>query len=150
MLITVLVTDGKMVIVIVEISQLGMLFQIGFAVGFAVSDLRQRLWNLPLVLGTFKRGLDIGIRRRHLVLTHGVQGNIDMVRGEEPATPEPVEINSGCILHGTEEICGCRSLEHPALRILPECKIKQLPPHDGLSQHDQGRRRLGVGILIKL
>ena len=73
-----------------------------------------------------------------------------MIRAVEPGAPEPVQVNSRGIFHSPEKIGRGRPLELPAIGILTEGKIKQLPPHDRLPQYRERRSGLDVGIGTKL
>ena len=73
-----------------------------------------------------------------------------MVGGVEPTSPKPIEVNTGSILHGAEEIGRHGAFELPSASVLLEGEVEQFSTKNGLSQNIQSRCWLTVGVRTKL
>ena len=127
-----------------------MRLHVGLLARSAVVQHRHRLRPRRFAILALQLAFHVRVPGRETILPHARQRDIDVVRGVEPATPEPVEIDSRGIFHCPEEIRRCRALELPALRILLERKVEKLAPHHRLAQHGKGRSRLVVSVIAEL
>ena len=67
----------------------------------ARDDHRRRLVGLRL---TQTRIVDVRVFRIEAELPCSIDADVDVIRGVEPAAPEPVEIDAGCLFHRAEEV----------------------------------------------
>ena len=94
--------------------------------------------------------LDGGVAGVEGVGADGVEGEVDVVVGVEPAAPEPVEVDAAGVFHGAEEVGGVGAFEGPALGVGFEGVVEEFAAEDGFAEEVEGDGGFAVGVGAEL